>query len=172
MTTQTDTYTSEQLAEIASALRTSESCELSNGQLVRFRRDFDYNISLNDFDYLGKITPVEPDRYYYCYPHAERPAGFDGSARIIRTRDASLWWQPPSDWHTMSADTQRAVWRTACDVVEWGYYVYVVELCEGVDAYRRPIVRNVEALGGVEPMLGDDDDEAIITDLLAQLLRN
>lgn len=172
MTTTTHSYTDEQLAEIASELYERETCELPNGQLVRFRRDHDYNTDLNDFDYLGKVEPVLPDRYYYCYPHAERPAGFDGSARILRTRDSNLWWQPPTGWHDMSADTQRAVWRTACSVIEWGYYVYVVELCEGVDAYNRPIVRKVNALGGIEPDLRRDDDEACLRDLLMELLND
>ena len=168
--TTTTTYTTEQIRDFAEALALHETHDLPTGQTLRLRRDHDHDLTINNFDYLGKVEPVKPDRYYGCYPHAERPQGFDGSARIMRTRYENYWWQPPDGYATYESDVQRAIWRGACDVVEFGYYVYAVELCEGQDAYRRPIVRAVEALGGIEPMLSHDDEVSVIHDILYRLL--
>lgn len=166
--TTTTTYTAEQIRDMAENLALHESHDLPNGQTLRLRRDHDYDVTINDFDYLGKVEPVR--RCDYGYPHAERPQGFDGSARIMRTRDGNYWWQPPDGFATYTPDVQRSIWRTACDVVEWGYYVYIVELCEDQDAYRRPIVRKVESLGGIEPNLSHTDEVSTIEELLGLLL--
>lgn len=167
--TTTITYTHSQIRDFAQALADNETVDLPNGQTLRLRRDYDHLVTINDFDYLGKVEPVQPDRYYGCYPHAERPRGFDGSARIMRTRYGNYWWQPPDGFATYEKDVQRAIWRTACDVVEYGYYVYIVELCEDQDAYRRPIVREVEFLGGIEPNLSHNDEVSTIEEVLGLL---
>lgn len=165
--TTTTTYTTEQIRDFAEALADNETVDLPNGQTLRLRRDYDYDTTINDYDYLGKVEPVR--RCDYGYPHAERPKGFDGSARIMRTRDGNYWWQPPDCFATYTPDVQRAIWRGACDVVEFGYYVYIVELCEDQDAYRRPIVREVQSLGGIEPKLSHDDEVSMIETVVLML---
>jgi hypothetical protein len=167
MTTQT--LTTERLAEIASVLDDDKPYTLDDGRIVRLRVEPDYDSDLNDYDYLGKYAPVEPDRYYYVYPHAPRPASFDGRARIIRLRDVNVWWQPPTDYEKCDRSVRDSIYRTACDVLEYGYTVYIVEVCEGLDGYGRPIVRDFTALGGIEPLLYGKDRESVIVDVLAML---
>jgi len=165
----TTTLTPELLAEIASVLDDEKPYTLADGRVLRLRVEPDYQTELNDFDYLGRVEPVQPDRYYYAYPHAERPQGFDGSARIIRTRDSSYWWQPPTDYEKCDRSVRDAIYRTACEVLMYGYAVYIVEVCDGQDAYGRLIVRDVASMGGIEPCLSQKDRAFTITEVLAML---
>lgn len=165
----TTTLTPELLAEIASVLDDDKPYTLDDGRVLRFRIETDYDSDLNDYDYLGKYAHVEPDRYYYVYPHAPRPAGFDGRARIIRLRDVNVWWQPPTDYEKCDRSVRDSIYRTACEVLEYGYVYYFVEVCEGQDAYGRLIVRDVASLGGIEPLLYGKDREYVLVDVLAML---
>ena len=134
---------------------------LPNGKKIRLIMSPDYGTNINDFDYLGKVEWVSNHGGIRGY----RPKNFDGSAEIVkRDGNANLWWSPPKDVR-IGSDIFRTIRKQALDVIEYGYYVYKLELLDGLDAYERPIVTKVAALGGIEPFLENDDKIDILTGL-------
>lgn len=153
-------------------LEPGELYDVGGGRSVRYLVEFDYFTTINDFDDLGTTAPVEPDRYYDCFPHAERPKGFDGSAHILQVGDVAVWWQPPFDWRTLTPETQKSIIDMVYRVLEVGYQVVTVEVCEGADHYGDPIVTGASSYGGVEPWeYGDTSTLAmVLPDLLGEVL--
>ena len=152
---------------LASALVRDGFVSFANERRVIFRTESDNNTELNDFDYLGKIAHVI--RNPYSGQHKPRPEGFDGRAEIIRTPWTEVWWQPPFDYESLSIEVRDQVRQTAKDVIAFGFDVYIVELCEGLDAYGKPIVVKYRDVAGIEPMLSNEDKVSTVSELLNQL---
>jgi hypothetical protein len=69
----------------------SKSLELDGGYTVRAKLMPDYDSNLEDSgDWYGKLEASPRNS-------RARPAGFDGAARKIDTRNGPIWWQPPAD---------------------------------------------------------------------------
>jgi len=153
-------------------LEDGETVELLNGKKLRLKVRPDYLTDINDFDYLGRVEWSKANSYNktsYIFDKHPRPNGFDGNAEILKKDGGSnLWWQPPQDVERGS-DQFRAVKKTALSVIEYGYYVYTLELLDGVDAYQKPIVTKKAALGGLEPFLDELSKQDILQELLSEL---
>lgn len=162
------------LAETLASMDEGEMLALPDGRSLRYKVDIDYGTEINDFDYLGKTSVVERDGRFGCYKQATRPREFDGNARIIEVYGGGnasfhrVWWQPPTDWHTLTPEVQRGIAKTVKDVLEFGYQAVTLELCDGLDAYKRPVVVRAEATGAVEPW--SYDDRAVLLDALGFLV--
>jgi len=104
----------------------------------------DEHTTLSDYDCYGEVA-------YARRFQSERPAGFDGAARKIHTRDATYWWQPPS----YIKDDPLALSQTYVmtkDILEYGFSAFtmrVMRKCECCGAYTEEAVSSV---GGWEPM--------------------
>jgi hypothetical protein len=142
--------TTTNLADELARLEPGEMLDMGDGRTIRYKIECDDMTDINDFDCYGRIAWVKPHKWG-TFPHAERPEGFDGSARILTVNGDAMWWQPPDDWHTLTDDVQRDVLSGLYDVLEFGFQLVTIEVCQGQDAYGRPIVVDAYALGGVEP---------------------
>lgn len=119
-----------------------------------------------ELDTYGRVAWVD-DRGY----RQGRPDGFDGNAEKLQAgRSEQVWWQPPADGPKRGAEGWRELRSLVSDLLEFGCSVVTVELLEGEDAYRRPIVRDAASVGGVEPMsYGSEYLSELVSDLLAEL---
>jgi hypothetical protein len=148
-------------------LEPGDLLDIGNGRSIRYLVDYDEATDINDFDCYGRTAWVMPHPWG-THKHAERPDGFDGSARILTVNGDPMWWQPPDGWHSLTVEVQRDVLRGLYDILEFGFQVVTVEMCEGRDAYGRPIVVEAQALGGVEPWTYQD--RRSLVDTLAHLV--
>jgi hypothetical protein len=92
-------------------------------------------------------------------------------AEKVSTQSDTFWWQPPDDlrkgWVTYE---HKATLRQAVqDILNYGYQVFVVELCKGVDAYGRPVVVDYGSLGGIEPFMSDEDKGETVRDIVYEM---
>lgn len=109
------------------------------------------------------------DRNVNDYGWRRRPDGFDGRAEVIyRDRGDRMWWQVPDDI-APGSEAHASLRRTILDIIEYGYHIAIIELLDGTDAYGRPIVRQVESLGGIEPFPDDAHMLEVVTALLEQM---
>src|SRR5258708_24402875 len=82
-----------------------------------------------------------------------------------------VWWEPPSPemigvtWDKATMDAEAARIR---DLIEVGHVGVVLELLDGIDAYGKPIVRNVASLWGIDS-LADGYLADVLADLLGEL---
>ena len=142
-----------------------DTITLDDGRILRLRIEPDEWQDISDFgDCYGMAAWTEKDR---CTGRDKpRPQGYDGRAQKLRLHHGNkLWWQPPADIEDVSA-----LRRLVLDILEYGMSVYRLELCEGFDAYGRPIVQDFATLGCVEPFADGDYAQEIVEDLTDQLL--
>lgn len=119
--------------------------KLSRGRALRLRIETDQDSDLNDFDCYGRTAPTSD------YPDT-RPQGFDGNAEKIWLSGDAIWWQPPTDGPARGTAEFRSLRAMVRDLAEYGFHGVVLELTHGHDAYRRPIVRNVASLWGIDSL--------------------
>lgn len=137
---------------------------LSDGRLVRSELVPDQHSEISDFDFYGGLKWQRN-----VNDHAVRPDGFDGNAEIIeKTWDQSLWWQPPIDVerNTPAYTTLRSL---VVDILNYGFWGIVLELCDGEDAYGKPIVKHYASIWGLEPTVSVEDLKFIIQDLWSEI---
>lgn len=135
--------------------------ELGEGRALRVRIEPDPDYSINDYDSDGKVAVVTRDRDRCC--DAPRPAGFNGRARKLWTYDGyRFWWQPYEELTDAQivADVERIR-----ELMTFGFHGVILELCDGVDHYGRPIVRDAASLWGI-----DSTDPAYVRDVVADLV--
>ena len=152
--------------EQAEQLVDNGTLQLDDGRVLRFREDADNDTTINDYDYLGKVAPIGRREY-----QPTRPEGFDGMAEKISTQGDTFWWQPPDDLRKGWLDNPlRATLRQSVqDILNYGYQVFIVELCHGTDGYGKPIVVDYGTLGGIEPFMGDDDKADYLMDIVFEI---
>lgn len=158
--------TQEQLTDLA----VLQTVTLDNGLIVKYRTEPDNDMSVNEWDCYGKVAPRETNRY--SGRKSERPEEFNGSAEIIHTQFDEFWWQPPTDLKaTWKKDMvqYRAMRQSLHDILQWGFDMYFVEICQGTDAYGHDIVLDYGVLGCVEPMIKDEYKIEILRDVLADI---
>jgi hypothetical protein len=134
------------------------------GTRWRFRIEPDDYLSINDFEYYGRVAPVV-SRYG---EQKERPDGFDGGAEILTVGRGGdrYWWQP---YDVTDAEDRRATRRLVCDILEYGFLSLCVErLRDQDDAYGRPVVDAYYAMGAIDPFPSDD----VLADLISELVPN
>jgi hypothetical protein len=166
------TETDQSISEIVSDLMASDECEMEDGTTIRVRWEPDTDSNLMDEqgegEWCGKLAWPKRNR---DLGRDERPDGFTGGAEIIRLRDGNVWWEVPVDLRGEANREARDSHRRAItDLLEYGYDVAVVEVCEGTDVYGRPIVRNVASIGGVEFGTDDVGRREILGDLVREVL--
>ena len=138
--------------------------KLDDGRVLRLRFEGDSDASINDYESDGKVEWMRRrDVRGYGYVHSVRPDGFTGAARIIDRDDHyDLWWQP---YEELTTEQIRAEEPRIRDLVRYGFKGVILELCNGTDAYGRPIVENVASLWAVEW----DADAAYIAEIVSDL---
>lgn len=149
-------YNDEILALAVDALTDDgDTFELPDGASLVLRIEPDQCADISDFaDCYGRVAECSLNEW--GEQTSRRPADFDGNAEKMDVRDGRVWWQPPADVKR-GTDTFRQVRSAMRDLVDYGLSVAVVEYRKGTDAYGRPIVLGVDALGGLEPFAGMGD---------------
>lgn len=144
--------------------------DLEGGRKLRLRVEADDmpSMPLQDHgDCWGKTS-----QYVYDYRNGRsepRPEGFNGNAEKIQVgRGEWAWWQPPDDVKRGTPEF-RKLRDSVRDLCEFGFRSVGLELLEGEDAYYRPIVRDAEWLGGIEPFPDDAYRREVMGDLWAEL---
>lgn len=177
MTTATFTLTDEQAAELVAALDgygQPARIELPNNLIARLSVEPDYSTEINDFDCYGKVFPA----HYRTWNGrvSQRPEGCDGAAEIVHyDRGSVAWWQPPTEdrddrrrWHT--DDQYRRTLRShVSDLLAHGFDMIRLELCRGIDAYKRDVVIDFATLGGIEPFTKRDDLVRLVAELASDI---
>ena len=139
---------------------------LPDGRVLRLRFEPDQDSSVNDYESDGRIEWTRRNDY-----GAVRPSAMDGSARVIDTEyPYSLWWMPPGkdiigDTPWDDATMRREESRVR-DLVRFGFQGIILEVLQGEDAYRRPIVVAEASLWGVEW----DVDAAYLAEVVSDLV--
>lgn len=157
---------------LADLTQDGDTIEMGDGRTLRLRIEQD-ECQVSDLwpdDCYGAVAYAENSPSgYRDYPR-DRPEGFDGNAEKLhvgRGYDA-WWWQPPADIRR-GTDTFTMQRRLVSDLLEYGFYSVGIELLDGTDAYRRPIVANAAWLGGIEPNPSASYLAEVISDLVAEL---
>ena len=126
-----------------------DTVDLDDGRTLRLRVEFDQDTTINDFDCYGKTERYCHD--YWREGRTLRPDDFTGNAEKIQVdRGLWIWWEPPADGPKRGTPEFRQFRGTVTDLVSYGFVLVGLELCEGTDAYNRPVVVDVTWLGGVE----------------------
>lgn len=134
---------------------------LPNGRILRLKEQPDEHTTVHDFaDNYGEVALVAHNNDTGF--RKPRPSTFDGKARIIRTYDGEYWWQPPDDY---TDEMLTITLNVLTDVLSYGFREYTLELCEGADAYRRPIVIGYATMAGIEPFITPHDLSWLLHDL-------
>ena len=144
--------------------------EIGNGYTARLSLDFDDVCTINDFDCYGKVFHVA--RNTWNGSHADRPEGCDGMAEIITYgRGDAVWWQPPSfdkedrrRWYE-DHEYRTMLRRQVTDILAFGFHILRLEICQGTDAYGRPIVVDYSVIGGIEPFCDAETLASYVRDL-------
>jgi hypothetical protein len=138
-----------------------DTIELPDGRKLRVRIQPDEGVSINDFpDCYGETAWMSHDR--------QRPDTFTGAAEVLKhDYPHRLWWQPPAD--VVRGTPQFAkLRRLVLELLEFGFCYVALELLEGEDAYRRPIVVKVESLSGIDSV-ADGYLQEVLGELREQL---
>lgn len=141
------------------------SVYLADGPILRATLKPDEFTDINDFDHYGNVRWVRNN----YEGHSVRPSEFDGRAEIIdKNWNEALWWQPPVDVDRNSEwfDRLRIL---VCEIVHFGYWGIVLELCDGQDAYGNPIVKHFASIWGIEPSSTPEDVRYYISDLWSEI---
>lgn len=143
--------------------------ELGDGRTIRVKVETDPDAQVNDWEVYG-TTEKYSHRYTDGEGNSPRPSEFDGNAEKIECGQGLwIWWQPPKDGPKRGTEEFRKFRSHVQDLLTWGFHIVTVELCEGEDAYGRPIVQEVASLGGVDSIDGKYVGE-IVTELVAEVM--
>ena len=145
-----------------------DEVELADGRVLRLRYEADESMTVeDDSDWFGRI---EWARRENAYGHAVRPSGFDGGAEVLYyNRGDRCWWQPPTD-AVKDGRLRDTLRRQLNELLECGYRLAIVELCDGRDVYGHRIVVAVQTLGGIAPF--DDVDDGYLADMVNEVFRD
>lgn len=145
-----------------------DTYDLGDGRTLRLLIQPDEGVNPFDgTDIYGQVKEPKRSQYYLN----ERPDDFDGNAEKLhvgRSHD-EWWWQPPTDGPKRGTPLFDEIRALVIDLIEFGYIVVTVELLNSEDAYGRPIVVQVQSLGGVEPRPNKEYLAEIITDLIEEM---
>lgn len=145
--------------DLSTLTNDGDTLELADGRTLRLRFEPDPDSSINDYDSDGRVEWTRNNDY-----GAVRPDGFTGRARILEKHlGSSLWWEPYED---LTEDQIRSEEFRIHQLVEYGFNVVFLELCDGEDAFGRPVVKEYETLGMVEW----DASGAYLKDILEGML--
>lgn len=156
--------------DLSDLMHDGDTLELGDGVMLRLRVEPDDIDPFENADCYGKIAPVERDRYNGYNGEKDRPDGFDGNAEKLHVpgNGGAVWWQPHPESPKRGTDEFKRERKNILDLLEYGCCGFVLELCDGEDAYHRPIVRHVASLWGIEPFPGDYAHE-VVRDLYAEI---
>lgn len=117
---------------------------------------------INDYDCYGRIEWDHGGR---------RPAGFDGSARVMmRDRSSRLWWQPYREGRLVYDEPSSR--QIVMDLLIFGFTLMSLQLwgpAFDVLGVRHHVLVEEAVMGGVEPTPDTDAITSICSDLLADL---
>jgi hypothetical protein len=149
-----------------------DTVQLAGGRMLRLKILPDENYSINEYDSDGKVS----DAHRYADGNldnggAQRPDGFDGGAVKIEVgQDSWAWWQPCKDAVYPTPEDFEKDKRRVSNLCQYGFVGVRLEVCEGEDAYHRPIVRQEASVWGEEwDCMENSYGQEIIGDLAAEL---
>ena len=150
--------------ELIDSLVADDSYELPDGRMLRLIEEPDPFTDIRDYaDCYGIVEWIAPGRRQH-----ERPATFDGAAYKLWINGDCYWWQPPADI-IGDHEAVKAACSAVRDLIEYGTTRITLELCDGADAYGRPIAREFAVIGGIERGMTFAVKADYVADLVAQL---
>lgn len=155
------------MVDLSELVDDGDTVELGDGRSLRLRIMPDDTDAFEEYDCYGLVEPVDTHRQGYSV----RPSGFDGNSEKmwLQQNNGYIWWQPPKEGPKRGTVEFTSFKQHVNDIASFGMCVLVVEVCQGVDGYNRPIVTNVGSLGGIEPFPTDEYKAEIIGDIVAEL---
>ena len=158
--------TQEQARGLAQGLeleRWTPAVTLDNGASVRAKLEYDVDSRLEENgDEFGAIHWPERDS-------RARPAGCDGSARKIVTRNGPVWWQPPKDV-VSDVDALASLEKRVREYFHeyWTYVGVVVEVTAPACVTCGERKRETFSLWGIESDSGAEHFAEVIADLTSE----
>lgn len=153
--------TSDQIAQLS---HDGSVLKLDDGRILRLRVEVDEDTTINDDDFYGK-TEAYSHRYIGEEGHTKRPTDFTGNAQKIEVdRGYWMWWEPPTDGPKRGTPEFTKLRHQVTDLLRDGFKGVVLELCQGTDAYHRPIVVDVAQLWGI-----DSTDDGYLVEIVSEL---
>lgn len=162
-----DTSTIDQAAIVAALTDHGDTFELPDGRTLRLKVEHDPYTSIMDEQgegvWCGRLE-WDDSRTENAYGYRMRPDGFTGRAEVIsRDRDARLWWEVPGDI-VIGSDHHRTFRQTILELLEYGYKMVTVELCEECDHGGEHVV-NFDTVGGCDSVYPE-----LVADLVSEVL--
>lgn len=152
------------IESVATDLAHHDEVTLPDGRVIRFMEEPDYDTRIEDFvDCYGKVSYIWKWDY-----QPQRPEGFDGRARIIHTIHERYWWQPPAD---LADEHLKHTGFLVSEILEWGFYIYTLEVVEACEKCAQFEVTDRCAIGGMEPTTDMDSRIEVIRDLLSNIIQ-
>ena len=161
----TEFVDSQQFREVCEALVNvnydgSASCQFTHDNVAysaRFITDVDDCFDLNDWDCYGRV------QWAGRGGRSDRPAGFDGAARKLWTRNDCFWWQPPADLVNNNLALAELLPKVR-DILEYGFRVWKVEVDRRCSCCGSYTMIGSYSFGGYEPF--EEPYTAVVGELL------
>jgi hypothetical protein len=131
--------------------------DLPDGRKLRLRVEHDDQDPFGEYETYGKVEAgVRND-----YTNDGRPSGFDGNSEKLAQK---VWWQPPAGAPQRGTEEFRRFRSLVIDLLNYGMHGVTLEVLDGKDAYRRPIVVQVANLGGIDSL-----EDGYLADVVKEL---
>lgn len=155
--------------DLSSLTSDGDTLLLDDGRVLRLREEPDYDHSIQDDEFYGKVSFDRVRRNDLGWE--ARPEGFTGNAeKLWYGNDGPWWWEPPADGPKRGTPEFRKFRDDVRELLAFGYKGLILELCEGTDFYGRYIVQNVASVWGIEAMAKDQYIQEVVSELADELV--
>lgn len=146
-----------------------DTLELADGRTLRLKIEVDQDTNISDFpDCYGRLTEERVRRNDYGYE--ARPSDMTGNAeKLWYGNDGPWWWEPPVDIKR-SNPMFRELRDNVRELLAFGFAIVTLELLQGEDAYRRPIVVESASLGGIDFTSRSSYIHEVVSELAHELI--
>lgn len=145
--------------------------DLPNGMRVRAKMESDNDRNL--FSHRDGSSDCDGQIFWPERHSRQRPAGCDGSARKLVTRDGYVWWQPPADVVNDAAILENVRKRVQGWFYDQWHYVGIIVETESAPCTCCNVRKEVEtfpgSLWGIESDSGTDYFAEVIGEMLPEI---
>jgi hypothetical protein len=154
--------------DLSSLTDDGDALDLPDGRTLRLKIEVDQDTGIGDFpDFYGRLTEERVRRNDYGYE--ARPSDMTGNAeKLWYGNDGPWWWEPPVDIKR-SNPMFRELRDNVRELLAFGFTIVILELLQGEDAYRRPIVVATASLGGIDFTSRSDYIHEVVSELADEL---
>ena len=147
------------MADLTALTDDGDTVELEDGRIARLLVTHDEINPFDEYECYGQVASVAR-----WHQDQQRPSGFNGNAEKLTIFNDVIWWQPPADAPQRGTDDFAKLRSLVIDLASFGMKSVALEILDGTDAYRRPIVVDVASLGGIDSL-----EDGYLAEVVSQL---